>query len=1104
MANVITKLFGSANERVLNSLKPIVDEINHHFEEYSGLKVDEMREFQERLHNILAEGKGWDKANELIDEMNKLSKERGAISDDELKSKTQEFKNRIKDRVKDAEKVLDELESRFERASLEERESLSSEINEAKLNLENMERQVLDELLPEAYAVVKETCRRLLGKSWMVTGHEWKWDMVPFDVQLIGAIVLHRGKIAEMATGEGKTLVATMPMYLNSLTGKGCHLVTVNDYLARRDREWMGGIYDFLGVSVGCIQTGMSPEERKPQYNCDITYGTNNEFGFDYLRDNMTWRKEDKVQRGHHYAIVDEVDSVLIDEARTPLIISGAVERVINREYARLKPVVEKVVSRQTLLVNQLIAEAEKLLADGNEKEAGIKLLQAQRGAPKNRKLMKIKKEPGVVKLIEQTEAEFLRDKKIHELDEKLYFSIDEKGNAVNHTEMGRAAIAPGNPDFFTLPDLSQELPKIDEDTKLSPREKFVAKHSIEREYAEKSERLHVINQLLKAYSLFEKDVEYVVQQDKVIIVDEFTGRLMPGRRYSDGLHQALEAKEGVAVEAETQTLATITLQNYFRMYNKLAGMTGTAETEAKEFWDIYKLDVVVIPTNKPVRRVEYNDVIYKTKREKYNAVIKEIETMHHAGRPVLVGTVSVDVSETLSRMLKRKGIPHQVLNARYHQKEAEIIALAGQAGKVTIATNMAGRGTDIKLGEGVVKCERCCIMCSDDCSKCPKKSKMIECLTKPPCGLHIIGTERHEARRIDRQLRGRCARQGDPGSGRFYLSLEDDLMRLFGSDRIAGVMARWGPPDGEPIEHRLVTRAIEGAQKRVETFNFDIRKHLLEYDDVMNRQREAIYSMRDEILEGMDLSPKVMEMIEAVVDGIVDTHTIGTYSESWDWLSLVSEIGSIFLLEFRISDEDKLNIKVEDLRERLKSVIFDFYKHRENEIGSDTMRNLERQVMLHVIDKNWKDHLYELDALKEGIGLRGYGQRDPLIEYKRESYALFEELLDSINREVVRNLFGLRFVTEEERKREAIPVGARAFKPDVTRPVLQPATVEGGVSAMGQPQIGPSILKRPYEVPRERPVVTTFKRDGQKVGRNDPCPCGSGRKYKNCCGRFA
>jgi preprotein translocase subunit SecA len=1032
MQNPLTKIFGTANDRELARLKPIVEEINQHCE---------------RLHSL---------------------------TDEELRNKIEDFRSRVREILRLTEEKIDELEKKRDEGDMETRERLAIEIDDLNESLKKEERGVLDELLPEVYAVVKEACRRLLGKKWMVTGHEYTWDMVPFDVQLVGAIVLHEGKTAEMATGEGKTLVATMPLILNSLSGKGVHLVTVNDYLARRDAEWMGGVYGFLGISCGCIQTGMTPEERKEEYSKDITYGTNNEFGFDYLRDNMAWRSEDIVQRGHHYAIVDEVDSVLIDEARTPLIISGPVEHSVNKEYAAHNPRVRRVVQRQTVLVNSFVSDARELLEEEKEKEAGVKLLAAETGAPKHRQLRKlIEDEPKIKRLIEQTEAEYMKEKKLHEIDEMLYYSIDERAHTVNISEEGRNIIAPDDREFFTLPDLSQELVKIERSENLSPREKTVERDAIQREYAGKSQRVHAINQLLRAYSLFEKDVEYVVQNGKVIIVDEFTGRLMPGRRYSDGLHQAIEAKEGARIEAETQTLATITIQNYFRMYDKLAGMTGTAATEAHEFYDIYKLDVVTIPTNKPVRRVNYPDVIYKTKREKYNAEIDEIVGLHKQGKPVLVGTVSVGVSETLSRMLRIRGIPHQVLNAKYHQKEAEIIAQAGERGKVTISTNMAGRGTDIKLASGVVKCNKCCIKCEEDgsCLECGNGEKRLDCLTNPPCGLHVIGTERHEARRIDNQLRGRGARQGDPGSSRFYLSLEDDLMRLFGSDRISGVMERFGAKEGEPIQHNLITRAIEGAQKRIERINFDIRKRLLEYDDVMNRQREVIYSMRQEILAGKDIKPRIEETIERVLFDIVDSYITDAHVDAENFAAMRQEIRDLFLLDIQIPDDD---IPPEELSERIKEAVFGLYSKREDELGEETMRDLERQVMLQVIDREWREHLYELDALKEGVSLRGYAQRDPLVEYKRESFELFEEVLDSIDRDTVRYLYGLRLVKREETER------ATAYKPDVT------ATLQAA-SDMPQKETAPQKPK-------------TFKREGKKVGRNDPCPCGSGRKYKNCC----
>lgn len=1066
----LTKIFGTKNERELKKISPMVDEINEHYE---------------RLKHL---------------------------TDDDLRGKTDEFKKRIAERTRPLRDQIAKLDEEAKTAPPSELGNLRTERNQLLREQELAEEDVLSEILPEAYAVVKETCRRLVGKKWEVTGIESEWNMVPFDVQLIGAVVLHerpegwrnrysededkrekapRGKIAEMATGEGKTLVATMPIYLNALTGRGVHLVTVNDYLAKRDREWMGPIYEFLGLTVGVIQAGMEPEERKLQYNCDITYGTNNEFGFDYLRDNMTVRPEHRVQRGHHYAIVDEVDSVLIDEARTPLIISGPVEHSLH-QFDKLKPVVERVVHNQTLLVNRMVAEAEKLIKEGREDEAGVKLLRARRGAPKNNRLLKLEKEKGIKKLIESVEIDYMRDKKLGQLDEELFFSIDEKSNVVDISEKGRDALSPKDLTFFVLPDLATELHRIDSESALSPREKMVRKDALQREHAEKSEKIHNVNQLLRAYSLFEKDVEYVVADGKVMIVDEFTGRLMPGRRYSDGLHQAIEAKEGVVIEKETQTLATITLQNYFKMYEKLAGMTGTAETEAHEFWEIYRLDVMVIPTNEPVRRINYDDVIYKTRREKYNAVIDEIVKMHEAGRPVLVGTVSVEVSETLSRMLKRKKIPHQVLNAKYHQQEAQIIAKAGEAGKVTIATNMAGRGTDIKLGPGVVRCEKCCLMCKDeDCENCDHERRMEECTEEVPCGLHILGTERHDARRIDRQLRGRCARQGDPGSSRFYLSLEDDLMRLFGSDRIAGVMDRFGVDDGEAIHHPLVTKAIGNAQQRVERYHFDIRKRLLEYDDVMNVQRKTIYELRDEALDGADLQGRIVDMFEEIVNGLIATHTDPREGpETWNWDGLREDLLRTFMIDLQVSPKDVEEIKVDDLREKLLGLARLNYQKKEELVGPEEMRRIERLLMLQVIDSKWRDHLYELDALKEGIGLRSYAQKDPLVEYKHESYRMFEELIGSTAQEAVTYLFRLRFRVPEEEGRAPV----RAYKPTLQAPVPEPVAAP----------TGPPGAEAPGPQPAERRVVTgtTYKREARKVGRNEPCPCGSGKKYKHCCGR--
>jgi|Deesub1362B_J571_1020462.scaffolds.fasta_scaffold01019_11 preprotein translocase subunit SecA len=927
------------------------------------------------------------------------------------------------------------------------------------------------DILPEAFALVKEACRRLVGKKWKITGQDYEWDMIPFDVQILGAIVLHQGKIAEMATGEGKTLVATMPLYLNAIIGRARglkgdkrflvngtprginHLVTVNDYLARRDREWMGPVYEMLGLEVGVIQGGMEPQERKPEYNKDITYGTNNEFGFDYLRDNMVFRKEDKVQRGHIYAIIDEIDSILIDEARTPLIISGPVERTTNYLYKQMKPHVERVVKKQTILVNQILKDAERLLKEGKKEEAAKKLLLAKKGAPRSRKLFKLLQEPDMLKLTEKIELELLKEKKLQEFESELFYVIDEKSHNVDLTEKGRKEFLTIDRELFVLPDLSIELNKIEKDEKLTPREKFYEKERVIREYSEKSEKIHAIKQLLKAYSLYEKDVDYVVMDGKVIIVDEFTGRLMPGRRWSDGLHEAVEAKEGVEIQRETQTLATITLQNYFRMYEKLAGMTGTAITEAQEFWEIYKLDVVVIPTNKPVIREDLPDIIFKTKKEKYQAVIEEIKKNYKIGRPVLVGTTSVEVSELLSRMLKREGIPHHVLNAKHHQKEAEIVARAGQKYAVTIATNMAGRGTDIRLGEGVVELG----------------------------GLYIIGTEKHEARRIDRQLRGRAGRQGDPGTTRFFLSLEDDLLRLFGADKVKELMERFGKKDEGPIESKLVTKALETAQKRVEMQNFEIRKRLLEYDDVMNKQREVIYGLRNEILEGENMKELILnEYVEDLLDELIERFLAGDEREEWNIDEFLGELSYHFLADF--SDLKGLEDK-EKIREEVRKRIKELYEMREEMFGEERMRDLERAALLFTLDNAWREHLYALDHLREGIYLRAYGQRDPLIEYKQEAYRMFEELLRRIRNETIHRLFHARIV-EAERRVDTRKL--REVRPDLVKSL---SISRQGAETQGeqQTQVKPSI---------------TVKREFPKVGRNDPCPCGSGKKYKKCHGR--
>lgn len=878
----------------------------------------------------------------------------------------------------------------------------------------------LDDLLGEAYAVVRETARRVLGERH-------------YDVQILGGVALHQGRITEMATGEGKTLVSTLPAYLNALTGRGVHIITVNDYLAKRDRDWMGKIYEYLGISVDVIYHDLETTSRRNAYQADITYGTNTEFGFDYLRDNMAHSLEDQVQRKHYYAIVDEVDSILVDEARTPLIISGPVEHSSNR-YAEMKPLVQRLVNAQTTLVNKLIKEAEDFLNEEKEYDAGIKLLQAKRGAPKNKRFLKILKEGKYKKLVENVEMDFIRDKKLPELDEELYFAIEEKNNVVDLTEKGRHFLSPNDPEMFVLPDLTQ----FEEESDLDETEKNKRRTALEKEFSDKGEKIQNVHQLLRAYSLFEKDVGYVVSDGKVLIVDEFTGRLLPGRRYSEGLHQALEAKEEVTIEGETQTFATITLQNYFRMYEKLAGMTGTAETEAPEFLKIYKLDVLVIPTNEPVRRTDYPDMIYKTRGEKYRAVIDEIIDMQNQNRPVLVGTTSVEVSETLSRMLGKK-IKHSVLNAKRHKEEAEIVAHAGQPGAVTIATNMAGRGTDIKLGLGVAGAG----------------------------GLYIIGTERHEARRIDRQLRGRTGRQGDPGSSRFYLSLEDDLLRIFGSERIATIMEKMGMEDGQPIEHPLITRAIENAQGRVEANNFDMRKHLLEYDDVMNKQREVIYEQRNRVLRGENLREDIMEMSAGFCEDIINKHIHPDLPPSeWDLRGLQDEIFRLFAFRLSLSRQQIEELSQEKLLDLVINQIQQIYQQKEKEFGEPGLRYLESICSLHAIDTLWKEHLLNLDHLKEGIGLRGYGQKNPLNEYQREGFEMFQELIQRIKEETISRLFRVRIAPE----------------PDV-------------ITAAPSSQL---VLSRGEGDAKPK----TIKRESKKVGRNDPCPCGSGKKFKKCCGR--
>ncbi len=980
----------------------------------------------------------------------------------------------------------------------------------------------LDDLLPEAFAVVREATHRVLGEGKMVTdrvtGKEIPF-MAHFDVQIMAAVVLHQGKIAEMKTGEGKTQVAPMAAYLNALSGKGVHVITVNDYLAKRDSEWMGRIFGYLGLSVGCLdKTEPGSEERREAYGCDITYGTNNEFGFDYLRDNMSVSPDNLVQRELNFAIIDEVDNILVDEARTPLIISGPVTKT-NAEYEQLKPRVTKLVSVQSQMIQSTVSKVEGMLKeleteDSEEKrfEAGRLLLIIQRGSPKNKKYRKLLKESGVSKLMKAVETEYLREKKLHEIDEELYYTIDESGHSADMTEKGRVLISGNTPEFFVVPDLAEDLGKIDNDETLNSSEKSLKKEESHREYAERSERIHSVSQLLRAYSLFERDVDYVVQEGQILIVDEFTGRILHGRRYSEGLHQALEAKEGVRVAGENQTLATITFQNFFKMYNKVSGMTGTAATEAGEFHDIYKLDVVQIPTNRPMIRADRQDEIYRTQREKYNAVVEEIREMTSNGRPVLVGTTSIEKSELLSKLLTRAGIQHEVLNAKQHAREAAVVAQAGRAGSVTIATNMAGRGTDIVLGgnfevmarnellkDGVDSDEIDSEEIRTRFADLKKQIDQEHAKVLENGGLHIIGTERHESRRIDNQLRGRAGRQGDPGSSKFFLSLDDDLMRIFGSERIASIMDRLGAEEGEVISHPLVSRAIENAQKRVEGRNFDIRKHLKEYDDVMNFQRTEIYGLRQQVLKGEDIKDEIHEQVAAYLEELIERATRGErFAENWDLETLRNELMTSCGIPFQPSDiEGKTPDSLfDDIWGKVKA----HYEEKEERFGSESMRRFERSVFLMVIDNLWKDHLYEMDQLKGGVQYRAFGQKNPLFEYQREGLRMFNELRSTIAQQVTSYIFRLEAV-ESSRDRMAAPRSREQHNEiDVfsTVPSAQTRNQPQGEPVLTQARSSAMHTNRPSSGSdgRKEPV-----RVGPRVGRNDPCPCGSGKKYKKCCG---
>ena len=1075
---------------------------------------------------------------EITPELNKIKEVYPSIeklSNDGLRAKTLEFRQKIAAATEEKEKQIAEYRDRIENdleMDMDEKEKIYVQIDNLVNENYQITQDVLNQILPEAFAVVKETARRfkengsievtasqmdrdlaavkahieiiddkaIYKNQWTAGGNLITWDMVHYDVQLIGGIVLHRGKIAEMATGEGKTLVATLPVYLNALSGKGVHVVTVNDYLAKRDSEWMGVLYEFHGLKVDTIDKHEpNSEARRNAYLADITFGTNNEFGFDYLRDNMTRNPEEMVQRPHNYAIVDEVDSVLIDDARTPLIISGPTPRGDNQEFDQLKPEIRKLYEAQRNLVTKLLAEAKSLLTENatseNEKKGGEQLFRSYRGLPKNKALIKFLSEPGMRALMQKTENFYMQEqsKNMHIIDDELFFVIDEKNNTVELTEKGIDLITASYQDskFYILPDIGAEIAEL-EKSGLNETEKLEKKAELMREYSVKSERVHTVNQLLKAYTLFEKDVEYVVMDNKIKIVDEQTGRILEGRRYSDGLHQAIEAKENVKIEAATQTYATITLQNYFRMYRKLAGMTGTAETEAGELWDIYKLDVVVIPTNRPVIRADREDLVYKTKREKFNAVADEIVSLIEKGRPVLVGTTSVETSELLSRMLKLRNIKHNVLNAKLHQREADIVAEAGQAGTVTIATNMAGRGTDIKLGKSV----------------------------KEAGGLAIIGTERHESRRVDRQLRGRSGRQGDPGSSQFFVSLEDDLMRMFGSERIAKIMDRLGLKEGEVIQHSMITKSIERAQKKVEENNFGIRKRLLEYDDVMNSQREVIYRKRRHALYGERLAVDISNMIYDVCENIVSTHHEDRDFEGYQ-LSLLKVFATepeITADEFQSGNKQQIvddlfdrvyknyRLKSEHLAERAMPVIKDIYENHpryENiaipitdgirtmqvvanlkkayfDKGREINLAIEKGVTLGVIDDAWKEHLREMDELRSSVQNATYEQKDPLLIYKFESFELFKTLIQKVNRDITSFIIKANLpVSESSQVKEA----------QLPRRTDNSKLKEERTDMLSQ-------AGRTSEVQTTSPI-----RVEKKVGRNDPCPCGSGKKYKSCHG---
>lgn len=1063
---ILQKIVGNKNQREVKRLGPVVANINRIEEGYQADSHDELlakvKKWQDHLHRYLPLETATVRQLQLMDESG-LSEVAVAL-------------NQRLDALREEFPTLPNAVAQVE--SIEDAKAAFRAVEEDLFDAARA--KYLNQIMPEAFAAVKNAARRLCGQTIQVCDQSVAWEMVHFDVQLIGGIALHRGMIAEMQTGEGKTLVATLPVFLNGLTGMGVHVVTVNDYLAKRDSEWMGAVFKYLGLTIGCIQSQQPSQLRREQYQCDITYGTNAEFGFDYLRDNgMSSSKEEQVQRGHYFAIIDEVDSILIDEARTPLIISGPSTVSNIEQYGRYRPLIEQLVKRQSSLCNELASEVKERLEAEDEVGAGRALFKIKLGNPRNRQLMRFMEDPDTRRLIEKTELSMYQDaqkRDLYAIKEELYYTIDEKAHDADLMELGREYLSPDDPEAFVLPDLGTAYGEIDADLSMEETERASRKQKLQERLDTQGEKMHSISQLLKAYCLYEKDVEYVVTENKVIIVDENTGREMPGRRWSDGLHQAVEAKEGVEVEEETQTYATITIQNYFRLYQKLAGMTGTAETEAAEFHDIYKLDVLPIPTNVPNIRIDHNDQVFKTRREKYNAVVTKIQEAYDRGQPVLVGTASVDASELVGKMLRRAKIPCNILNAKYHRQEAEIIANAGQKGSVTVSTNMAGRGTDIKLAPGV----------SD------------------AGGLFVIATERYESRRIDRQLRGRCSRQGDPGMSQFFISFEDDLMRNFAAaDRLTNMMQRFGMEDGEALEHKWLNRSVETAQKRVEQRNYSWRKRVLDFDDVMNKQREVVYGYRNEVINSENPRELIDEVIDKAIPDAVHSYLEERDEGAPDYAELLNWVNSTFPIQLTLDNSGFHDRDTAGNAEFLVSKVKQAYQLKMQQENPEMLDMLERHIILTGIDKLWQEHLYNMDALREGVHLRAQGQKDPLVEYKNEAYSLFEVLMASIENETLNNLF--RSTTNLEQFENFMRSLPQQLTSDANASA-QAATATGGISQANIAQTGntSNLAMTPNDDGKQIKINLPTRRPTVKVNRNDNCPCGSGKKYKKCCGREA